>query len=447
MWKSLIHKHRYKLRRCSVETGSGPGPAEPGPGPSGSGSGSRISVRGLGFGSSRSARSPTFHIPELPRAQSPPAAGAPPRQRPAQPAASAPRRQPRGVKRPAQPAASPPQKRSRPSEGEERRPPKKAKLVARLRWLQSLLPIRPEAPESWLQRRVLADGSSRWGCKVCAVHAVDGISLQLQRFQLRPKAARLPNLRRHGQSQAHAVATKAHLSGVVDSGAGATLPEDFHSVWHRLAGRPVQNTFSRSNSCTIEWCILQAVQDQERAFLAKAKCISVAMDERKGRLLVTYAACRGTAVRSGVLAQLRSPGRSADMTAACVAAAARRLCTIRKPHPHMNKTRKAATIDSTTLQHILDHVEMFTADGAANEQVAGRLLHPSCSGHPGRQRNSRISRWSSETKRTPAAVFCRGPSLSTRSSKPSTRSSFSGRLPSPRCCATRGLAQRFVSRC
>ena len=40
MWKSLIHKHRYKLRRCSVETGSGPGPAGPGPGPSGSGSGS-----------------------------------------------------------------------------------------------------------------------------------------------------------------------------------------------------------------------------------------------------------------------------------------------------------------------------------------------------------------------------------------------------------------------
>ena len=38
MWKSLIHKHRYKLRRCSVETGSGPGPAGPGPGPSGSGS-------------------------------------------------------------------------------------------------------------------------------------------------------------------------------------------------------------------------------------------------------------------------------------------------------------------------------------------------------------------------------------------------------------------------
>ena len=72
-----------------------------------------------------------------------------------------------------------------------------------------------------------------------------GISPQLQRFQLRPNRTRLAYLRRHGQIQAHAVATKAHLSGVVDSGAGTALPEDFHSVWHRLGGRPVQNTFSQ----------------------------------------------------------------------------------------------------------------------------------------------------------------------------------------------------------
>ena len=195
-----------------------------------------------------------------------PAAGAPPRQRPAQPAASAPRRQPRGVERPAQPAASPPQKRSRPSEGEERSSPKKAKVAARLRRLQSLLPIRPEAPESWLQRRVLADGSSRWGCKVCAaVHAANGISAQLQRFQLRPNAARLPYLRRHGQSPAHAVARLAYLRrhgqahGVVDSGAGAALPEDFHSVWHRLGGglsrrHSLRGRLSRSSGASSKPC-------------------------------------------------------------------------------------------------------------------------------------------------------------------------------------------------
>ena len=47
----------------------------------------------------------------------------------------------------------------------------------------------------------------------------------------------------------------------------------------------------------------------------------------------------------------------------------------------MNKVRRAAMVDATTLQHILDHVEMFSADGAANEQLAGRLLHPWSSEH------------------------------------------------------------------
>eukprot|EP00974_Lingulodinium_polyedra_P123540 11187130-Lingulodinium_polyedra.AAC.1 len=64
------------------------------------------------------------------------------------------------------------------------------------------------------------------------------------------------------------------------------------------------------------------------------------MDERNDRLLVTYAACRGTTVSSGVLAQLRSPGRSADRTVVCVAAAARRFCTVRQPRPRVNKVSK-----------------------------------------------------------------------------------------------------------
>ncbi len=42
----------------------------------------------------------------------------------------------------------------------------------------------------------------------------------------------------------------------------------------------------------------------------------------------------------------------------------------------MSKVSRAPAVESTTLQHILDHVEMFSADGAANEQLAGRLLHP-----------------------------------------------------------------------
>ena len=186
----------------------------------------------------------------------------------------------------------------------------------------------------------------------------------------------LRRARGEGDQSAAAEVPAAPARGQVAKSSAARPEPVLPRGGHEGVRRPFQDTLSPRKASTIEWCILETVQDEEQAFLAKAKCISVAMDERRDRLLVTYAACQGTAVRSGVLAQLRCPGRSAAMTAACVAAAARRLCTIRKPHPHMNKTRKAATIDSTTLQHILDHVEMFSADGVANEQVAGRLLHP-----------------------------------------------------------------------
>ena len=100
------------------------------------------------------------------------------------------------------------------------------------------------------------------------------------------------------------------------------------------------------------------------------------MDERKDRLLVTYAACAGTDVPTGVLAQLRNPGRSADAVAFCVQAAVRRFCTKGKPHAHINKVRTTSKVMRRTEQHILDHVEMISADGAANEQLAGRLIHP-----------------------------------------------------------------------
>ena len=85
--------------------------------------------------------------------------------------------------------------------------------------------------------------------------------------------------------------------------------------------------FSKRKRFTIEWCLFQTLREQERGRLAKAHTIAVAMDEREDRLLVTYAACAGTDVPTGVLAQLRNPSRSADAVAFCVQAAVRRFCT------------------------------------------------------------------------------------------------------------------------
>ena len=110
--------------------------------------------------------------------------------------------------------------------------------------------------------------------------------------------------------------------------------------------------------------------------LARSATISIAMDERNDRLLVTYAASKKTNVNSGVLAQIRSPGRTADEVAGCVAKAVQRFCTRRAPQKHTYKPKEPPRLVEAAARRVLQHVEMFSADGAANEQLAGRLLHP-----------------------------------------------------------------------
>ena len=110
--------------------------------------------------------------------------------------------------------------------------------------------------------------------------------------------------------------------------------------------------------------------------LARSATISIAMDERNDRLLVTYVASKRTNVNSGVLAQIRSPGRTADEVAGCVAKAVRRLCTRRAPQKHTYTPKEPPRLVEAAARRVLQHVEMFSADGAANEQLAGRLLHP-----------------------------------------------------------------------
>ena len=126
----------------------------------------------------------------------------------------------------------------------------------------------------------------------------------------------------------------------------------------------------------MEWCLFEALRDEERDMLARSATISIAMDERNDRLLVTYAASKKTNVNSGVLAQIRSPGRTADEVAGCVAKAAQRFCTRRAPQKHTYKPKEPPRLVEAAARRVLQHVEMFSADGAANEQLAGRLLHP-----------------------------------------------------------------------
>ena len=101
--------------------------------------------------------------------------------------------------------------------------------------------------------------------------------------------------------------------------------------------------------------------------------------------MVSYAGCKQTEVTSGILAQIRNPGRTGAKVAQCVQRAVHRLCTRRQQHATMYKVAEAPEQMGQTARRILDRVEMFSADGASNEQLAGRLLYPFCGATQRRQ--------------------------------------------------------------
>ena len=123
---------------------------------------------------------------------------------------------------------------------------------------------------------------------------------------------------------------------------GAPPAEEFVAVWRALEGRGRSHQAeakarSARKHNTLEWCLWQAKRDEERAFLATADTISIQMDERKERTLLTYAACKGIKVSRGVLAQFRRAGRDAVEIAGLVRRAVRHICTSGQHHPSTNR--------------------------------------------------------------------------------------------------------------
>ena len=101
------------------------------------------------------------------------------------------------------------------------------------------------------------------------------------------------------------------------------------------------------------------------------------LDERNGRLLIKHSASNAHLdVRVGCLALLRDAGVTSRGVAEAVHAAVIRFCTRRALPPGLHAGKVRTHPNQHVQDHIRKHIEMFTADGASNEQLAGKMLHP-----------------------------------------------------------------------
>jgi hypothetical protein len=255
-------------------------------------------------------------------------------------------------------------------------------------WFQRTpLDLKSGVRRTWLQAQPINTPDPQWGvgCRACSwagqqLHVVDGYRRPYVNLSVTGDGLRLSNFKRHAQTAAHKEAVIGYLHRAAGSDGSTTLLaaappiDDFANAWLDLR-KGIQAKDRKRR--TLEWCLFEAVRDREVSFLGKATCISIMLDERNGRLLIKFSARdRHLDVRVGCLAQIRDAGGTASGVAEALHTAVARFCSRRVLHPGLNADRPRRAPNLQVQDHIRNTIEMFTADGASNKQLAGKMLHP-----------------------------------------------------------------------
>ncbi len=303
----------------------------------------------------------------------------------------------------------------------------KAKLRSKARWarLRNVAAIHTSSRQnpgadyyfgSWLVTASSIKG--KMGCKVCVWAAKQTESaLRNQKDELNDTWAakrrgtthnnwtamnvvrstlKMSQVKQHRDSIAHKQACNAYVEALVLDADGVLPGKDAVQdilpapplMEFELVARSAQeggkrggisvSSMSHRRVVTLEWCIAEAVRDSNRHFLSLAKHINLALDERDGRLLIKFRAVSADdqlTVREGCLAVFRDAGMFADDIAKAIHSGIRRFCLTRRPHPGTNRVHCRPCLDNVSMERIKQNVTFFSADGAANMQLAGQLLH------------------------------------------------------------------------
>ena len=161
----------------------------------------------------------------------------------------------------------------------------------------------------------------------------------------------------------------------------APAVEEFANLLQRIRRNELEapSGSSRRKLTTMSWCLYEAQREVERRVLAKAVCVSLVQDaSARGPLLLTrYVACGPLLQRSsGILRICPAGGHSgAQDLAKSVLGSIQAMGTKRRMHANMYKPIEKARRIPAFARKLAAIVEVFVADGAADEQLAGRMLH------------------------------------------------------------------------
>ena len=177
---------------------------------------------------------------------------------------------------------------------------------------------------------------------------------------------------------------QAVMAHVVERGAHGKLKQ------RRLNGPPDTLAFPLgwSKRRRMEWCLAEAKRNLDREFLRQATVASLMVDARNGSLLVRLAAADAQLnTRSMVLGLKHQYGSRAEHAQKAVMAVIQDMCTGGRGAPGRQGN---VMCDADLAEHIRQIVEVFAADAASDEQLAGRELQSPANGGPAMLPNLKI---------------------------------------------------------
>ena len=246
----------------------------------------------------------------------------------------------------------------------------------------------PDAPqESWIHT-AHQENTVKFGCVICmaaksrlnARYMTDWAKGSMEPYRIQKSSFTI-----HQQSNTHFRA--AQLWQVLD-------PDEADIIPPHVA--PADDVFSRvleltrAGKCTgdvkgvgsykkvrcMKWCLAEAVRQLKRRQIARSLAASTHQDGRKGRLAVRFTSCGDELIPfCGVLGSVNLAKDytldAVGMTKATIDIV-RDFCTPLKNPPYKDNT--APVCNEQLVKHIQRIVELFDADAASDEQLAGKLL-------------------------------------------------------------------------
>lgn len=214
----------------------------------------------------------------------------------------------------------------------------------------------------------------------------------------------LCNLLRHHRSLSHANHASAYFGKIDLHGKppttdqfrallGHVLQKGAHGRLKRGPESPDDpNTLALPTSWTkrrrMEWCLAEAKRNSDRRFLRQATVASLMVDGRNGSLLVRLAAADAQLnTKSMVLGLKHRYGSTAEHAQKAIKAVIDNMCTTGRGAPPRGTQDSRGghggqTPDLELAQRVRRMVEVFAADAASDEQLAGRELQCPTGGGP-----------------------------------------------------------------